>query len=282
MEKARTLFVVPRNSGCNADCSFCITKNNYENKNWRIEEGEIDLNRLERAIKFAQSFGVIDSKIIGGTEPTLIKPEKLSKIIETVSNYFGQVTMYSNGKNIFSSKNIQSLDKFAKAGLTNLIISRAHYDSRINSELMGMKEYDFEKTISKIIEKDIDIQLSCVLSKEGIGEKMGLMKYLDHAKKLNIEKVIFRELFYTDGETTSGKWINENYVSAGIIEEFMKARKIPHSCGIWDQKIWNYNGIAVTIRPDPSRSDKKYDIDLIYMPDNHLYSSWTTKTSRIM
>jgi molybdenum cofactor biosynthesis enzyme MoaA len=286
MAEVSTLLVVPKTEKCNAGCKFCVTKaiNELENHE-KMEEKGIYLPKLHAVAKFSKQIGVVDTNITGGTEPTLEEPRKLNDIVATLASYFGRVNMYTNGAKIlddvdygnFATTNLLSM--LSTNGLTNLTISRAHYDDARNSEAMGLKSYDLEKIAEKCDQLGVDLKLSCLLLKDYVGNEGQILKYIGKAKELGIGKVIFRELLDLSG---ADGWIRRNYVSVKKAENLMEKLGAKESRGLWDQKIWDYKGIAVTAWPDGSRKDTVNNGDLIYMPDNHLYSSWITKASRIM
>jgi len=284
MVEVSTLLVVPKTKKCNAHCKFCITDQLSNLDSFEgIEEQEINLNKLEAVIKFSKSIGVIDANITGGTEPTLTNSKNLYDITSILSKYFGRVNMYTNGASLLNKTGNKTLtDMLSDGGLTNLVISRAHYDDEKNSEVMRLRKYDLRQTVQNLTENGIDTKLSCLVAKDYIGNEGEVINYITRAKSLGIRKIIFRELLYLKNDEDCNEWVKNNAIPVSFVSNLMKVIKINEFKGLWNQTIWNYNGVAVTIWPDNSRKDTINNGDLIYMPDNHLYSSWLTKTSRIM
>lgn len=283
--EASTLLVVPKTEICNARCKFCVTKNMYEVDGFeKVKECKIDIKRLEKAIKFSKQLGIRDCNITGGTEPTLENPEILGGITLLLSENFGRVNMYTNGSNLLRKryKYVDLIGFMAYRGLTNTCISRAHYDDLKNSDAMGMPAYDFEKTVSRLCDENIDSKLSCLLMKEYVGNEKEIKAYIERSKEIGVGKVIFREMLSLKGNEKYETWMKNNYVSVKKVSELMEREEIESFHGLWNQMIWDYDGISVTIWPDGSRKDTINNGDLIYMPDNRLYSSWYTKASRIM
>lgn len=279
-----TLLVIPKTEQCNAKCKFCVTRAINELENYeKIEEKEINLKKLDAVAKFSKQIGVADANITGGTEPTLYYPEKLKDITHLLSSYFGRVNMYTNEAKLLGLTDFGCgrglLNILSDNGLTNLTISRAHHDDGKNSEVMGLKEYRLKKIAEECNYFGVDLKLSCLLLKDYVGSEKQIAEYVENAKELGIGKVIFRELLDI---SQTNDWLKKNYVSVKKVENLMKKLEIKEFKGLWNQRIWDYKGLAVTIWPDGSRKDTVNNGDLIYMPDNHLYSSWITKASRIM
>ena len=285
MTDISTLLVVPKVEYCNANCKFCITHNIYDIEGFEsIEEQPINLKKLEAVVKFAMRIGIIDANLTGGTEPTLADPEMVGNVTQLLSEYFGRVNMYTNGARLLNevdgSKTL--VKHLADSGLTNVTISRAHNDDIKNSSLMRLPQYDLEGTMEAILRNELDPKLSCLLSKEGVSSDEDIINYIEAVKALGGRKVIFRELLSVNDDSEYGKWANTNYTSVTNVSKLMERLGVPQFRGLWQQIIWDYKGTAVTIWPDGSRKDTINKGDLIYMPDNHLYSSWIHRSSRIM
>lgn len=280
----KTLLVVPKTKYCNANCKFCITKDTQSSDGFEpIQEKKLDIKKLESVVKFARQIGVVDANITGGTEPTLAKTDALESITSLLSEYFGRVTMYTNGERLlYSNINGTIIGLLAKAGLTNIVISRAHYDSNKNKEAMRLPKYNLEAVVEDLVKNNIDIKLSCLLSKEYISTEEDIINYISKANSIGIKKIIFRELLHADENNKYGKWARDNYVPVKKVAELMQEKGVPSFAGVWGQKIWDYNGVAVTIWPDGTRKDTVNNGDLIFMPDNNLYSNWVSLASKIM
>jgi hypothetical protein len=98
----------------------------------------------------------------------------------------------------------------------------------------------------------------------------------------NVKKVIFREMFKVKDDSPVGDWINGNFISIDLAKIAVKKLGLPSYQGLWNQTIYDFNGLAITFWPDGSRKDTINHGDLIYMPNNQLYSSWNYSSSRIM
>ncbi len=285
MVEPQTLLIVPKTSKCNANCKFCITYNLQGLEGFEtIREESLVYAKLEAVAKFSKSIGVVDANITGGSEPLTAEPNDLIRITRTMSDCFGRVNLYTNGIELLKKVNAKELvTLLADAGLTNVTISRAHYTDKTNKEIMRLsKDYDFKKVVRTCDESNLDLKLSCLLTREGIGTKEDVKDYINVAKENGVKKIIFRELLKVNENNTQGTWIKENITPISLVKELMEEARAHQFRGIWNQLIWVYDGIGITMWPDGSRKDTINKGDLIYMPDNHLYASWITKASRIM
>jgi molybdenum cofactor biosynthesis enzyme MoaA len=279
----KTLFVIPKDDKCNASCGFCITEycrgtGNFKNGG----QGTIDIKRLEKAVIFAKSIRVADSSINGGVDPTMEKPERLELIAGLLSDNFGRVNMLTNGQRLLNSYRSGDMISYLGGNLTNLTISRAHYDDKKNSKIMGLAKYDLEKTITRLDAENINTKFSCLLLKKYIHNNDGIMGYIDMSRELGVAKVMFRELTPIKGNSAYEKYWNENYVPVKTVSDLMEKMDAPSYSGFWKQKIWEVDGVGVTLLPDGYRNDTRDNGDLIYRPNNCLYSSWDSETSRVM
>lgn len=137
MEK---VYLVPVKRACNANCSFCISKDYRESS---IKE-VMDINDPEVLSNLKQSFSIIKNnfrinkfEVTGGGEPFLNK--NLQCIINTIKDNFNDVyiKLYTNG---FIHKKIENIEE--------LNISRGHDNSEINNSVyLSEKQNDLEETL---------------------------------------------------------------------------------------------------------------------------------------
>lgn len=285
MAEPKTFLVVPKANKCNARCRFCVTSGiqglpGYEER----REEKIDPKRLKKAIIFSKGIGAADSNITGGTEPTLYDPSGLGKITSFLSDNFGRVNMYTNGSKLLEvMENSKTLFSYlSDLGLTNTVISRAHYDDEKNSEVMGLPRYNLKKIADEAGRHNVSLKLSCLLTKSYVGSPQEVLNYIDAAGSCGIDKIIFRELLSVNDNSPHGRWVRDNYVPVSVVSGKLEECGFKSYEGLWGQIIWDCDGVGVTIWPDGTRKDTVNKGDLIYMPDNKLYSHWVHKHSRIM
>jgi molybdenum cofactor biosynthesis enzyme MoaA len=165
------LYVIPVESACNATCPYCI------NKFRDLGNSFLSLDGLEKCLN---EIGTLDSiEISGGGEPTL--HPQIEKIIGLCVSKT-RTQMYTNGSvvGLLSNEILRKLNP--------LCISRAHYDSEKNEQIMGVKYSD------EIFSRGLNLKLSAVLFKGGIDSVQEVENYISWAIG-KAQKVVFRQLF---------------------------------------------------------------------------------------
>jgi organic radical activating enzyme len=136
----------------------------------------------------------------------------------------------------------------------------------------------------------IQIRLNCNLIKGYVDDEIGILKYLDWAKKQNIEYVCFRELNSLDIDTTNmyphyiydyDKYYKKNIISIEIrhtisklIYNFSIVR--PHD----ENHFYTYNGMKISFRIVKEHKIREYnlknkDIDeYVIHPDGLITGCW--------
>lgn len=165
------LYVIPVESACNASCPYCV--NQFRN----LGNSFLDVGELEKCLI---QIGKLDAiEITGGGEPTL--HPKIGSIIKLCADKT-RTQMYSNGATL----DLLSFDVLKR--LNPLCISRAHYNSEKNEQIMGVKYLD------KIFSSGLNIKFSAILYKSGIDFPEEVEKYIGWARG-KAKKVVFRPLF---------------------------------------------------------------------------------------
>jgi molybdenum cofactor biosynthesis enzyme MoaA len=165
------LYVIPVESACNARCPYCV--NQFRN----LRNSFLSTADLESCLKNVENLDAIE--ITGGGEPTL--HPKIEEIVSICANK-ARTQMYSNGE-IVNTLSPEILRK-----LNPLCISRAHYDSNKNKEIMGVDYSD------NLFLKGLNLKLSAVLFKGSIDSAQEVEHYISWVKG-KAQKVVFRQLF---------------------------------------------------------------------------------------
>jgi len=165
------LYVIPVESACNAQCPYCV------NQFRKLGNSLLSIGDLESCLKNIESLDAIE--ITGGGEPTL--HPKIEEIVSICANK-ARTQMYSNGERV----NTLSPEILRK--LNPLCISRAHYDSDKNKEIMDVNYSD------DLFFKGLDLKLSAVLFKGAVDSVQEVEHYISWAKG-KAQKVVFRQLF---------------------------------------------------------------------------------------
>lgn len=186
---------------CNANCKFCVAQLRFENKGKMYNKGRISsddeyFRRLEYVLDYLRPLN--PSVSITGGEPT--KSRRLIPILELVEKYgYRKRTLTTNGSgllDVIDGKTI--LQHITDNHFQHLNISKAHFDEDINRKIMQYERgYCSNEDIARIAAfakaHNLRPRMSCLLLKEGIHDKEGMIEYLNAFRSLGIDNVIFRE-----------------------------------------------------------------------------------------
>lgn len=219
--------------GCNAMCGFCvdglrkkISEDVHINKENiiatdRKQSTELYLAQFQNNLKSLESKNI--SVSITGGEPTL-DAARLGGILHLLKKYkIRKRVMTTNGtmllQPIKGQKKTRMIDMIIENGLEHMNISRAHYDENINQEIMKFKpsfsNEELKKAINIANKSGIRVRLSVALLKEGIHDLDGIKTYLDWAKSMGVDNVIFRQLMDYDKKTMQKNWVTDFYEKEG-------------------------------------------------------------------
>ncbi len=283
--KVQTMAVVPKITECNLNCKFCIKKSTFTIK----EAEDLDYNKLRASIDYALKGGAQTVSISGGGEPLVYGVEKTEKLIKFLKRYFGKIDIHTNGTFLDD----YSVKRYANAGLTNAMISRAHYDEEINKEIMGGYTLAEEKV--KILNKnEIVPRLSVILLKGYVDDGKEIKKYLDWAAEIEAKQVIIRQLSvipekYCSYAAKENEWSKQHFISISIAKDFLekseseKLLTLPWGPPVYSYRAENNNFLNVCTYTYPENEEKGYSLrSVLFFPDNHLYYSWKHQASLIM
>lgn len=218
---------------CNADCNFCVAHLRYLTDGHQYVKPLLTsdaqyLNalayNLEKAAPFATSLSLT------GGEPSVNK--RLPAILEVLQDYPGlRKTMTTNATGLLrpvgSKSLVETLCQDTKLAYLN--ISRAHHNFTRNNQLMVMADHLLsEKELARAVaiakEAGTRVRLSCALLSEGIASLDQMREYLDWAKRIGVDNVVFRQLMSFD----------TSRVSPGKIPAFCQAQAVS-LYPLWDE-----------------------------------------------
>ena len=198
---------------CNANCKFCVAQLRFENKGMMYKKSKIVsdeeyFKRLEYVLDYLKPLN--PSVSITGGEPT--KSKRLIHILELIEKYgYRKRTLTTNGSGLFDVVNGKTiLQHITDNHFQHLNISKAHYNEEINKRIMQYeKGYCSNEDIEKIAifakANNLRPRMSCLLLKEGISTKEGMIEYLNFFQSIGIDNVIFRETMDYDEDNMSNK-----------------------------------------------------------------------------
>jgi len=205
---------------------------------------------------------------------------------------FGQRDLHSNMSLVLDRQD-EFLEWLIKPryGLTNVTITVASLDFELNYELMGI-HLDYTQLFKFLKEKaDVTVRLSCVMNKQGVYNETTIINYIKRAISLGVDSIVFRELWIPENskENSVTQWSRDNFVDIQVARDALewlvlhkKARSIiwlPWGEVVYD--VFN-SGLQVTVATCVVNEYKDGFKSVIHLPDGHLYTSWSSKASRIM
>ncbi|MDH5755650.1 MAG: radical SAM protein [Nitrospinota bacterium] len=195
---------------CNADCPFCVEKLRRTNEDGVFEKptqaGEaIFLRALDSALDELTPLN--PSVSVTGGEPSL--DPRLPEILSLLQRRNARkITVTTNGSGLFERRQgATMLDWITGAGARHINISRASVDDARNAALMRMPDGLDSAGLGEVIRlasaRGTRPRLSCALMDGEVDNMEGVLEYLQFAKRLGADNVIFRELMKPDPATVS-------------------------------------------------------------------------------
>lgn len=282
---------------CNAACPFCIEKLRPESRGKslagqkvRERNEEVYFDNLNCVLSALKPLNV--SVSITGGEPS--KDPRLPRILECVKrNGMRKRTITTNGSGLLDSRQgTQVLEMLIDAGLDHLNISRAHPGDGRNIEIMKFPESPTAEELSYIAQKananGCRTRLSCVLLK-GITESLDdVVNYLEFARSIGVDNVVFRQLMKTDiSRVTPGIIFSETtrVTAEGLLGEISEDKRFAFQNQVlgyyYYVEVWKYKDVDVVVEEADLRfieRQKRLNSDLVYEfvfhPNARLCSTW--------
>jgi len=265
--RPRTISVLPIAMACQASCKFCFSKASVSSE---FERFISDWDNVSAILKKAHQAGAQRAVITGGGEPTLLKDEQLVRLVGKCATHFNKVVLISNahllGK-MDEKKRRQALLNLDHAGLSNLAISRHHYDRHQNAEIMGLDTLteNVTQTLRSLRNEfnNINTRFICVLQKEGIASVADIEKYLSWSAEQGVTQVNFKELYVsTSNESAYSDMAANDYsavhqVPLSIVHDFAaehaweKVAELPWGAPIY-KGVWEGVEMQIAAYTEPS------------------------------
>ena len=283
---------------CNANCKFCVAQLRYENRNQAYQKKQITndetyYKKLEEVLRLLKPLNL--SVSITGGEPT--KCKRLVKILEIIDKVgMRKRTITTNGSGLYDVYNGKTyLQHLIDNHFDHLNISRSHHDEDKNQSIMDYEQgYCSNEMIGKVIKdalsNNLRPRLSCLLLKDGINNKDGIVNYMSFYEQYEIENVIFRELMDYDRD----RMINAQK------KDYCKSNKIKLN-DVWNDidgderfkpvlnilgyyyyvEIYQYNNITmcsesadIAVLYKEKAKHPHYVYELVFHPNGNLCGSW--------
>lgn len=284
---------------CNAACRFCVEELRPASRGVALEAQKVIekddvryFKALESVLNELKPLNV--SVSITGGEPS--KDKRLPAILETISRHnMRKRTMTTNGSGLLDLVDGKTqLDWILKYGLSHLNISRAHPDTEKNGEIMRMKRglnvEELSEVVRKTAEQGCRIRLSCVLLKDVTSSMENIVTYLEFARSVGVDNVVFRQLMKSQYSelllSQVVKYSDENRV---LLEPLLDEVSLSGDFTFQKQvvgyyyyvEVWKYKDIDVVFEEADLNfieEEKKINSDLVYElifhPNGRLCSTW--------
>jgi hypothetical protein len=143
--------------------------------------------------------------------------------------------LYSNGSGLCSDPRL--LPALARARFDRVELSRAHFDPRINQRIMRFNLGEpvrgaeaFARTVRRARSEGVPVRLVCILTAEGVSTLEQVEDYLEAARALGVNSVVFRELsvlgdrYHPNRHT---RWIDANRAPVRTLMERIAPSEAP-------------------------------------------------------
>ncbi|MFZ2167729.1 MAG: radical SAM protein [Minisyncoccia bacterium] len=173
-------------SACNASCPFCIAPTAGR------KDGPGFFDGAKFALDFTEKVGGT-VQIIGG-EPLISR--RLPALLEEIGAHdYRRVVVNTNGSRISDD----AVSAMRAAGVSNVNISRHHYDERLNQEIMRLRPELPNSALAtgaaKIIDSGIHLRMQCNLIKGYVDSVQGMLDYIDWCVRLGCNEISFSQIF---------------------------------------------------------------------------------------
>jgi MoaA/NifB/PqqE/SkfB family radical SAM enzyme len=211
---------------CNASCAFCVEELRPASRGTSLlaqrplpAPDDAYFDALGRVLDALAPLS--PSVSVTGGEPS--KDPRLPRVLRLLAERSARKrTVTTNGSGLLDEREGRAvIDWIAEAGVAHLNISRAHPDQARNGRLMSYVEGPDVEAMREIVRRaragGTRVRLSCVLVRGAIEDLPGVLAYLDFARSLGIDNVIFRQLMQVDEAT----------VMPGPVTRFSDMRRAP-------------------------------------------------------
>ena len=194
---------------CEARCPFCVEELRPASRGVRLEKaGEPDEERYFGALRATlAALRPLDPSVsITGGEAS--RDPRLPRILRSLAGHGARRrTLTTNGSGLLDVREgLPVIDWIAGTGVRHLNVSRAHPDEGQNARLMRAPDrllsgQGLREVVARARASGTRVRLSCVLLEEGVRDLDGILGYVDFARSVGVDNVVFRQLMKTDPGT---------------------------------------------------------------------------------
>ncbi len=284
---------------CNAACPFCVEELRPASRGVELaSQKQIEADDVRYLGRLAESLKLLEvlapTVSITGGEPS--KDRRLPQILETVAQFAKRrETLTTNGSGLFDVANGQRvIDHILRAGLQHLNISIAHPVPARNARIMRLPEALSHDQLSAIARSACNagtrVRLSCVLLQSGVAGLNDVRDYLEFARSIGVDNVIFRQLMKTDSNTHVTNSVvrysdRERVILEPILDQLSNAGDFSFVRQVMGYyyyvEVWQHGGMDVVFEEADlaqleavKQRDQHTIHELVFHPNSLLASTW--------
>ncbi|MBL8695706.1 MAG: radical SAM protein [Planctomycetes bacterium] len=285
---------------CNARCAFCVEELRPASRGGALAQqrtvepdDETYFSSLEESLRVLRHLN--PSVSVTGGEPSL--DPRLPRILRTIAAAGARKrTITTNGSGLLDIREGKTvLDWISECGLAHLNLSRAHPDEERNNQQMGFRRSLPREELGGIVQRarraGVRVRLSCILVKEGVSDLEGIERYLEFARSVGVDNVIFRGLMQPDARTADLQNSVVRYSAAHRVALDPILTEISRHSGFGFRKqitgyyyyveVWRHRGVDVVFEEADlaqleaeKRAHPEVIHELIFHPNAKLASTW--------
>lgn len=273
---------------CNGKCKFC--------RNACLDDKEYNINEIEYSLDLLNIRNHrIDSVVIGGGEPTLLK-EALDRIIKNSNHNELNTYIFSNGS---ANKNLYKhyIDNKCK-----IYLSRHSINKNVNSDIIGISKNQI-LTLDELSELNnfnpSNISLSCTCINGGVDTVDEIIKYINIAYNVyNFHNIIFSNLQSDASIDIKDSRYDSMLIDDKIFTEVIELLKMQGfeckypivSTGGYEMYVLKHNHISIVFKKYLSKKELelkwlkavKRTFDLSIDPSGNVYTNWSETGKQIV
>jgi cyclic pyranopterin phosphate synthase len=284
---------------CNAACRFCVEELRPASRGGLLavqKSVEHDEARYFRALEQTlDALRPLSPTIsVTGGEPS--KDPRLGRILQLVAAQWAlRKTLTTNGSGLFDlSAGGRVIDLVCQARLSHLNISVAHPEREQNVRLMrlpaALSREQLVTAVHLARSAGIRVRLSCVLLNESVHSLESILEYLDFARAIGVDNVIFRQLMQTDRTTQADNRVvrysdEQRVLVEPILDRISDDARFEFVRQIvgyyYYVEVWRCNGMDVVFEEADlsqlevvKRRDPGLIHELVFHPNTRLASTW--------
>jgi len=284
---------------CNARCAFCVEEIRPASRGAALatqKTFETDDGRYFAALDavLAALRPLRPSVSITGGEPS--RDARLPRLLQALQGAGARkLTLTSNGSGLLDRREGRPLvDWVGATGVAHLNLSRAHWDARVNAKLMRFSASPGPQELREIAARarrgGTRVRLSCVLVAGAVDAMEDVHRYLDFARDLGVDNVVFRQLMQPDPATVRPtavtRFSERRRVDLAPLLEAVSAREdftfLRQVLGYYYYvEVWRHRGVDVVFEAaDLAGIERAKESmpglihELIFHPNARLASTW--------